>query len=99
MKSNPYDNMPNNLKYNAPPIDLLKPYLSSEDPDQLSFFKSEKATTIIKTLRVLGGFDVQIANIVHGPTVTRFDISIPDNIAAISRGTDSPFFHVTIKQS
>lgn len=81
VKSNPYDNVPNNLKYNAPPIDLLKPYLSSEDPDQLSFFKSEKATTIIKTLRVLGGFDVQIANIVHGPTVTRFDISIPDNVS------------------
>ena len=81
MSSNPYDNVPNNLKYNAPPIDLLKPYASSEDPDQLSFFKSEKATTIIKTLRVLGGFEVQIANIVHGPTVTRFDISIPDNVS------------------
>ena len=78
---NPFDEMPFNFKYNAPPIDLLKSYSSQENYADVEFFKRDKATKIINTLKVLGGVEVSLANIVHGPTVTRFDISIPDNVS------------------
>ena len=78
---NPFDEMPLNFKYNAPPLDLLKSYSSQENYADVEFFKRDKATKIINTLKVLGGVEVSLANIVHGPTVTRFDISIPDNVS------------------
>ncbi len=78
---NPFDEMPFNFKYNAPPLDLLKSYSSQENYAEVEFFKRDKATKIINTLKVLGGVEVSLANIVHGPTVTRFDISIPDNVS------------------
>ena len=78
---NPFDEMPLNFKYNAPPLDLLKSYSSQENYAEVEFFKKDKATKIINTLKVLGGVEVSLANIVHGPTVTRFDISIPDNVS------------------
>ena len=78
---NPFDEMPFNFKYNAPPLDLLKSYSSQENYADVEFFKRDKATKIINTLKVLGGVEVSLANIVHGPTVTRFDISIPDNVS------------------
>ncbi len=78
---NPFDEMPLNFKYNAPPLDLLKSYSSQENYADVEFFKRDKATRIINTLKVLGGVEANLANIVHGPTVTRFDISIPDNVS------------------
>ncbi len=78
---NPFDEMPFNFKYNAPPLSLLKSYSSQENYADVEFFKRDKATKIINTLKVLGGVEVSLANIVHGPTVTRFDISIPDNVS------------------
>ena len=78
---NPFDEMPLNFKYNAPPLDLLKSYSSQENYADVEFFKRDKATRIINTLKVLGGVEASLANIVHGPTVTRFDIAIPDNVS------------------
>lgn len=78
---NPFDEMPLNFKYNAPPLDLLKSYSSQENYADVEFFKRDKATRIINTLKVLGGVEANLANIVHGPTVTRFDIAIPDNVS------------------
>ncbi len=80
-ESNPFDEMPLNFKYNAPPLDLLKSYSSQENYGEVDYFKRDKATKIINTLKVLGGVEVSLANIVHGPTVTRFDIAIPDNVS------------------
>ena len=73
--------MPLNFKYNAPPLDLLKSYSSQENYGEVDYFKRDKATKIINTLKVLGGVEVSLANIVHGPTVTRFDIAFPDNVS------------------
>ncbi len=78
---NPFDEMPLNFKYNAPPLELLKSYSSQENYAEVEFFKRDKATKIINTLKVLGGVEVSLENIVHGPTVTRFDIAIPDNVS------------------
>ena len=78
---NPYDQMPLDFKYNQPPLDLFKTYKSVEDYGAIEYFKQEKATTIMNTLKVLGGVNVKIVNIVHGPTITRFDLEIPDDVS------------------
>lgn len=79
--TNPIDNMPCNFKYNPPPITLLREYESNENYGEVEYFKREKATKIINTLKVLGGINAKIENVVHGPSVTRFDISIPDDVS------------------
>lgn len=78
---NPYDRMPLDFKYNPPPIDLFKTYKNVEDYGAIEYFKQEKATTIMNTLKVLGGVNVTVVNIVHGPTITRFDLAIPDDVS------------------
>lgn len=80
-EGNPYDEMPLDFKYNPPPLDLFKSYKSVEDYGKIEYFKQEKATTIMNTLKVLGGVNVRVENIVHGPTITRFDLAIPDDVS------------------
>ena len=77
---NPYDLMPLDFRYNPPPLDLFKTYKSVEDYGAIEYFKQEKAT-IMNTLKVLGGVNVTVVNIVHGPTITRFDLAIPDDVS------------------
>ena len=78
---NPYDEMPLNFKYNAPPIDLLKSYKSHEDYGDVERFIREKSDVILNTLKVLNNINAKVVNTVHGPTVTRFDLEIPDNVS------------------
>ena len=80
-EENPIDLMPFNVKYNAPPIDLLEEYENNEDYGKVEYFKKDKSEKIMNTLKVLGGINVRVVNIVHGPTVTRFDLAIPDNVS------------------
>ncbi|MBE5742151.1 MAG: hypothetical protein E7360_02385 [Clostridiales bacterium] len=80
-EENPIDLMPFNVKYNAPPLDLLEKYESNEDYGKVEYFKKDKSEKIMNTLKVLGGINVRVVNIVHGPTVTRFDLAIPDNVS------------------
>ena len=80
-EENPYDMMPLDFKYNPPPIELFKEYRSVEDYGAIEYFKQEKATKIMNTLKVLGGVNVRVVNIVHGPTITRFDLAIPDDVS------------------
>lgn len=78
---NPFDEMPLNFRYKAPPLDLFKIYANNDDYDKIQQFKQEKASAILKTLKVLGGVNAEIVNIVHGPTITRFDLAIPENVS------------------
>lgn len=78
---NPYDTMPLDFKYNPPPLELFKEYRNSEDYGAVEYFKQTKATTIMNTLKMLGGVNVKVVNIVHGPTITRFDLAIPDDVS------------------
>ena len=73
--------MPLNFRYKAPPLDLFKIYANNDDYDKIQQFKQEKASAILKTLKVLGGVNAEIVNIVHGPTITRFDLAIPENVS------------------
>ena len=78
---NPFDEMPLNFRYKAPPLDLFKIYANNDDYGKIQQFKQEKASAILKTLKVLGGVNAEIVNIVHGPTITRFDLAIPENVS------------------
>lgn len=77
---NPIDTMPFNYKYNAPPTSLLNTYDSQNDYGQIEAFKMDKAEKIMNVLKILGGIEVKVVKIVDGPTVTRFDIAIPENV-------------------
>lgn len=81
---NPIDTMPFNYKYNAPPSSLLNTYDSTNDYGQIEAFKMDKAGKIMNVLKILGGIEVKVVNIVDGPTVTRFDIAIPENVTVKS---------------
>lgn len=78
---NPIDTMPYNYKYNAPPTSILNSYDSTVDYGQIEAFKMDKSAKIMNTLKILGGIETKVVNIVHGPTVTRFDIAIPENVS------------------
>ncbi len=81
---NPYDMMPLNFKYVAPPIKLLKVYENNESYADVERFMREKGDVILSTLKVLGGINAEIADVVHGPTVTRFALRIPLNVSVKS---------------
>ena len=78
---NPIDTMPYNYKYNAPPTTLLNSYDANENYGEIEAFKFDKSSKIVNILKILGSIEVKVVNIVHGPTVTRFDISIPENVS------------------
>ena len=52
--------MPFDFRYNQPPLELFKTYKSVEDYGAIEYFKQEKATTIMNTLKVLGGKSAEI---------------------------------------
>ena len=81
---NPIDEMPLNYKYNAPPTSLLNTYDSSNDYGQIEAFKMDKSEKIMNVLKILGGIEVKVVRIVDGPTVTRFEIAIPENVTVKS---------------
>ncbi len=89
-KVNPYDEMPLNFKYNPPPIDLLGVYENSEDYGAVQVFKMEKSAKILNCLKVLNGIEAKIVNVVHGPTITRFDLAIPEDVSVktVTKYTD-----------
>lgn len=81
---NPIDAMPFNYKYNAPPSSLLNTYDSTNDYGQIEAFKMDKSEKIMNVLKILGGIEVKVVKIVDGPTVTRFEIAIPENVTVKS---------------
>lgn len=81
---NPIDVMPFNYKYNAPPTSLLNTYDSTNDYGQIEAFKMDKSEKIMNVLKILGGIEVKVVKIVDGPTVTRFEIAIPENVTVKS---------------
>lgn len=76
------EDMPVNYRYKAPPLDLLKEY--GADPQAL-LVENEKrkanAETIVRVIKQSTGIDVTVENIVAGPSVTRYDIAIPDDVS------------------
>ena len=76
------EDMPVDYKYNAPPLNLLKDY--NTDPKALQEENEKRkvnSETIIRVIKQSTGIDVTIENIIAGPSVTRYDIAIPDDVS------------------
>ncbi len=97
---NPIDNMPLNYRYLAPPSSMLKSYPSNVNFDDLQRFNAERSESIIQMYKDLGNIDVQVVNIVNGPTVSRFDIEIPSKVSinAIKKYTGDLKFRLKVDQ-
>lgn len=69
---------PVNVKYNPPPIDLFKVY--RQDPNAPHEDYEERSRIIERTLSEFG-IDAQVVNYIHGPTVTRYELSLPAGVS------------------
>lgn len=70
-------NPPVGVKYNRPPLDLFKTY--RQDPNAPQEDYEERSRIIERTLSEFG-IDAQVVNYVHGPTVTRYELSLPAGV-------------------
>ena len=80
--SEPIENMPVDYDYKRPPVTLLSDY---KQDDQQTWEERGRqkwcAETIVKVIKVKKNIDVVVEDIVTGPAVTRYDISIPDTVS------------------
>lgn len=77
---NPIDNMPVNYRYKAPPISLLNDIVKDEEAMQRDRQKQmERAQTIVDTLS-FRNINATVEDIIYGPSVTRFVISVPQGV-------------------
>lgn len=68
---------PIGVKYNRPPVELFRAY--RQDPNQQREDYEERSHVIERTLSEFG-IDAQVVNYVHGPTVTRYELSLPAGV-------------------
>ncbi|MBO5889398.1 MAG: DNA translocase FtsK, partial [Clostridia bacterium] len=74
------ENMPVKYKYTPPPISLLKNSEKVDNDYQYEIFKAEISNTILETLNNFG-VTTEIARVLRGPAISRFDIEVPKNIS------------------
>ena len=74
------ENMPSNYKYTPPPISLLKTVEKGDNDYQYEIFKAEISNTILETLNNFG-VTTQIARVLRGPAISRFDIEVPKSLS------------------
>lgn len=81
---NPIDAMPLNFRYNAPPTTLLNAYETQSDDDYTDEYIRVMSEKIVSIIKIISNKDVKVVNVVHGPTVTRFDLEIPPDVSVKS---------------
>ena len=74
------ENMPTNYKYTPPPISLLKTVEKADNDYQYEIYKAEISNTILETLNNFG-ITTQIARVLRGPAISRFDIEVPKTLS------------------
>ena len=74
------ENMPAKYKYTPPPISLLKASEKVDNDYQYEIFKAEISNTILETLNNFG-VTTQIARVLRGPAISRFDIEVPKSLS------------------
>ncbi len=74
------ENMPAKYKYTPPPISLLKNSEKVDNDYQYEIFKSEISNIILETLNNFG-VTTQIARVLRGPAISRFDIEVPKSVS------------------
>lgn len=79
--NNPIDNIPKNYRFSFPPLKLLNDY--KPDPMVLERIKKEQNSRKQIILDILNNPDInaQIVDIKVGPSLTRFEITIPTNVS------------------
>ena len=80
--SEPIENMPANYGYTPPPVTLLNDY-KQDDQEAWEERNRQKwcADMIVKVIKNKKNIDVSVENIVTGPAITRYEISIPDDVS------------------
>lgn len=79
-KPNPFDNMPSNYKYKFPPLNLLDDYKPDQEAiEQAHQRQLSRAKKIVEILENKG-ISAVVEDIVFGPSVTRFVVSIPPSV-------------------
>ena len=79
-KENPIDNIPKSYKFRFPPINLLKDY--APDPAVQAKIKREQSNRRDVIVDTINNPDIgaDIADIRVGPSITRFEITIPPRV-------------------
>ena len=74
------EDMPLNYRYRAPKLEFLNDYTPNEEAQWEERKRQEFCKQKIVEVYKKKGIDVQVVNVIAGPTVTRFDISVPDDV-------------------
>ena len=74
---NPIDNIPKNYKYSFPPVSLLEDYLPDEKQIAKNKEEQSKRSAVILNTLAQTNIEAKIEDIRFGPTITRFELSIP----------------------
>jgi len=79
-EANPIDNIPKSYRFRFPPADLLNDY--KPDPAEIAKNQREQKLREEKILETINNPDIgaKIENVRVGPSITRFEISIPQKI-------------------
>ncbi len=79
-KPNPIDTMPVNYRYKAPPLSIFNDVLKDEEAMLKDRQKQlERAEKIVSTLS-FRNIKATVEDIIYGPSVTRFVISVPQGV-------------------
>lgn len=68
---------PKNISYKAPPIGLLKEYISSPQQSEDFSAKIEKLENLLSSFNI----DAKVVRVVTGPTFTRLELQMPQGIS------------------
>ncbi|MBO7369232.1 MAG: DNA translocase FtsK, partial [Clostridia bacterium] len=76
------ENMPANYGYVRPPLSLLNEYKQDEQEAWEEHNRQKWcAEMIVKVIKNKKNIDVRVENIITGPSITRYDISIPEDVS------------------
>ncbi len=74
------EDMPVNYRYRAPKIEFLDDYTPDTDAQWKERQRQDFCKKKIVDEYKKRGINVSVANVIAGPTVTRFDITVPDDV-------------------
>ena len=91
------ENMPSNYQYKAPPLNLLDDYRPTAEQIQEEKRKQQARADVI--VRTFGnrGIEAKVEDVIVGPTVTRFVVSVPQDVSMKSVAQAQPDLDVWLE--
>lgn len=77
---NPIDKMPSNYRFHFPPLKLLDDYIPDEESIRRNRLEQESRKETILSILNQSNINPTIEEVKIGPTITRFEISIPHTV-------------------